>query len=72
MFRGREIHSVSVRLGWWFHNFVFCVGLTLRGDTISLYSVWGQFGWYCHSEGAIGNFGKIKINAYLFISDMLR
>ena len=39
MFREQGIHSVSVRLGWWFYNFVFCVGLTLRGDTISLYSV---------------------------------
>ena len=30
-----------------------------------------RLGWYCHSKGVMGNFGKIKINAYLFIPDML-
>ena len=35
MFRERGIHSVSVRPGWWFHSFVFCVRVDLGGIAIA-------------------------------------
>ena len=40
MFRERGIHSVLVRLGWWFRNFVFCVRVDLGGIAIVKES-WG-------------------------------
>ena len=54
MFQEREIRSVLVRLGWWFHNFVFCVG--------------GRFAWYCYSEGVIRGFWKTKDSGLSFYS----